>query len=584
MSATPENENGESYRVGRFLAPYRGRLVFVFGVMVVNTFLGLLNPWFIQQLIDRVLLARRPDLLWIFGVAIVSVALFRFGSGVLQSYVYTGVTSRILLDMRRDFLAHLQKLSLRFFSRTRFGDIVTRFNRDLSQLQELTTGALLAFLTSCLTLLGTVSWALYYDWQLFLLAAIPFPFALLIARLFRARVQRLTRKLRELATDLASMVIETVTGIRTIRVFGRERGELSRFVGIGHKMIRSILSLQLTNAFASGLPRLCLVGASVIVYTVGGAKVIRGEAQLGELIALGMYVAMIFQPLMSLVDLYLQLVQARVSLDRVREMRELPPDITEDATAVPLEDFKGTLAFEDVRFRYRPDQALLEGLSFAVPAGQTVALVGASGAGKSTIVDLVYRFLDPESGTVRIDGQDVRGLRMRGVRNAMALVSQEDFLFHAPLIENVRYGNPDATREDALNAARMAGLDEVVPVLADGYDTVVGERGAQLSGGQRQRVSIARALLRKPRVLVLDEATSALDYAADRSIREAIRGLMAQATTLIITHRLTSLGEVDRVLLLQEGRIVEEGAPDELLARDSLFKALLAAQGRRGSE
>jgi len=583
VPAITENERPERYRIGRFLAPYRGRLFLVFGVMVVNTFLGLLNPWFIQQLIDRVLLARRPDLLWVFGVAIVSVALFRFGSGVLQSYVYTGVTSRILLDMRRDFLAHLQKLSLRFFSRTRFGDIVTRFNRDLSQLQELTTGALLAFLTSILTLIGTVSWALYYDWQLFLLAAIPFPAALLIARLFRSRVQRITRKLRELATDLASMVIETVTGIRTIRVFGRERGELSRFVGIGHRMIRSILSLQLTNAFASGLPRLCLVGASVIVYTVGGAKVIRGETGLGELIAIGMYVAMIFQPLMSLVDLYLQLVQARVSLDRVREMRELPPDIVEDPTAPVLADMRGAIRFDAVRFRYREDQPLLEELSFEILAGETVALVGASGAGKSTVVDLLYRFLDPEAGSVSIDGADLRTIRMRGVRESMALVSQEDFLFHAPLIENVRYGNPAATREDALEAARMAGLDEVVPVLADGYDTVVGERGAQLSGGQRQRVSIARALLRKPRILVLDEATSALDYAADRSIREATGRLMSEATTLIITHRLSSLSGVDRVLLLQDGRILEEGPPEELLASGGAFQKMLAQQELRSA-
>ena len=258
------------YSVLPFLKPYRLRLAAILAVMVITTFLGLLNPWFVQQLIDRIILGGRTDLLWVFAAAIFGVAAFRFLIGVAQSYIYVGVTSRILLDMRRDFLEHLHRLSLRFFSGTRFGDIITRFNRDLTQLQEIATGALLGFITSLLTLIGTVCWALYYNWWLFLIAAIPFPVALLITRPFRGRVRALTQRLRVLAQDLASLVVETLTGMRTVRVFGRERREQLRFVSQGHRLIRGILSFQLTNAFATGLPRLLLVISTVIVYSVGG--------------------------------------------------------------------------------------------------------------------------------------------------------------------------------------------------------------------------------------------------------------------------------------------------------------------------
>lgn len=547
----------QSYSVLRFLGPYWPRLGLVFAIMVVSTFLGLLHPWFVQLLIDRILLEAREDLLWIFAALLLGVALFRFGIGVLQTYVYAGLTSRILLDMRADFLAHLQTLSLRFFGGARFGDIITRFNRDLSQLQEISTGALLGFVTSCLTLIGTIAWALAYDWQLFLIAAIPFPFALLVAWPFRRRIRRLTQDLRELSAQLASMVVEVITGIRTVRTYGRERKELSRFVGKGHELVRKNLSFQITHSVAGGLPRTFVVISSITVYIVGGRQVIRGEMRLGELVAMGMYTGMVYAPLMSIVELYLQLVQSRVSLDRVREYREMKPEVFEDPDAPHPKPVEGSIRFEGVGFRYRPDQALLGGVDFEIQAGETVALVGPSATGKSTIVDLLFRFLDPLEGRVLIDGQDLRDVRVAAIRREMSVVSQDEHLFHASLLDNIRYGKRGASREEAQEAARLAGINEFLGDLPDGIDTLVGERGRQLSGGQRQRVSIARAVLRKPRILVLDEATSALDDESDRSIRAALKPVMDAATTLIITHRAVALDSVDRVLELEDGRIRE---------------------------
>ena len=546
------------YSVLRFLKPYIPRLSIVLGILTIGTFLGLLNPWFIQQLIDRILLEARPDLLWIFGAAILGAALFRFSLGILQAWVYTAATSLVLLDMRRDFLEHLQRLPLKYFAGTRFGDIVARFNRDLSRLQEVSTGALLGLLTSAMTLVGTISWALWYDAELFAIAAIPFPFAVAVAWPFRSKIRSLTEHIRELASDLSSIVAETISGVRTVRQLGREKKEAAKFMAKSHQMIRKILSFQITNSFASGLPRLFVVTASVIVYTVGGRRFIQGEMELGALVAMGMYVGMIFAPLTSIVEYWLQLVQAKVSLERVREVRELEPGTEDAADAVVPDSVRGHLRFEGVRFRHESERPLLEGVDLEILPGETVALVGKSGAGKSTMVDLLFRFLDPQAGAITIDGVDLRALSMTAVRPRMAVVSQDEFLFHDTLRENIRYGAAGSTDDDLDRAVRLSGIDTFLGELPEGLDTVLGERGLRLSAGQRQRVSIARAVLRDPAILVLDEATSALDFEADHALRAALREMAEDATILVITHRLSTLGSVDRIFVLDEGRVTEQ--------------------------
>jgi ATP-binding cassette subfamily B protein len=573
MSKMPPT--GPRYGWLRFLRPYQMRLALVLGVLIVTTGLGLLQPFFIQQLIDQVLLQGREDLIWIFPVAILTIATIRFGLGVFHAMMYASITTRVLLDMRVDFVEHLQKMSPRFFSGTRFGDVIIRLNRDLTQLQELSTGALLGFASHSLTLVGVTTAALLYQPRLFLICAIPFPVALAIGFSYRGPIRRLTRTLRQLAADLASQVMETLSGMRTVKTHGRERGELARFLNIGHQMLRKVLQFQRTRAMASGLPRLCLVISSAILYSYGGLMVVSGEMPLGVLVALGLYLGMAFAPLHALVELYLQLVQGKVALERVREIREQLPEVIEVDGATHCDSIGATIELDAVQFRYHPDQPLLEKLSLRLDPSETVALVGASGAGKSTIVDLMLRFLDPQQGQIRIDGTDLKTLQSASYRRHLALVSTETFLFHGSIRDNILFGKPSATDEEMRQAAIKVGLPAALGADSAGLETIVGERGEQLSAGQKQRVGIARALLREPSFLILDEATAHLDLASDRQIRDAIAELMEDATTLVITHRVSTIADVDRILVLDQGRIVEQGTPKELMRAGTAFQELL---------
>ncbi|MBT7639371.1 MAG: ABC transporter ATP-binding protein [Planctomycetes bacterium] len=573
MSKMPPT--GPRYGWLRFLRPYQMRLALVLGVLIVTTGLGLLQPFFIQQLIDQVLLQGREDLIWIFPVAILTIATIRFGLGVFHAMMYASITTRVLLDMRVDFVEHLQKMSPRFFSGTRFGDVIIRLNRDLTQLQELSTGALLGFASHSLTLVGVTTAALLYQPKLFLICAIPFPVALAIGFSYRGPIRRLPQTLRQLAADLASQVMETLSGMRTVKTHGRERGELARFLNIGHQMLRKVLQFQRTRAMASGLPRLCLVISSAILYSYGGLMVVSGEMPLGVLVALGLYLGMAFAPLHALVELYLQLVQGKVALERVREIREQLPEVIEVDGATHCDSIGATIELDAVQFRYHPDQPLLEKLSLRLDPSETVALVGASGAGKSTIVDLMLRFLDPQQGQIRIDGTDLKTLQSASYRRHLALVSTETFLFHGSIRDNILFGKPSATDEEMRQAAIKVGLPAALGADSAGLETIVGERGEQLSAGQKQRVGIARALLREPSFLILDEATAHLDLASDRQIRDAIAELMEDATTLVITHRVSTIADVDRILVLDQGRIVEQGTPKELMRAGTAFQELL---------
>ena len=537
------------WRVRAFLRPVRGLLVLVLMLMVIGVALGLAQPIFVRYLIDAVILEAREDRLWLFGAAFLGAGLVRFGLGIIQARAYAGLTARVLLDLRLDFLAHLQTLDLRFFARTRFGDIVTRFNRDLSQLQEIATGALLGFVMAVLTLTGAITISLLIAPDLFLLAAAPFPIAILLTACFRPRVRRLTERLREHSQEMASTVTESIIGMRTVRVFGREKGEQVRFLGVGHRLFREVLGFQVTHAVASGLPRLCLLASSIVLYWVGGIRVIRGELGLGDLVALGLYLTIAFGPLGSLVELWLQVIGARVSLGRIREMRCLSPAGGSPPDPIAPGPLEGAVELVDLHFSHG-DVPLLRGLQGTIPPGEKVAILGRSGVGKSTLVDLLLGFLEPDRGKILFDGKELATLTRERVREQCGVVLAETFLFHGTVAENIRFGDPLATSEEIAQAATLAGLpsQDLTATLA----RVVGERGAQLSAGEKQRIGLARALVRTPKILFLDEATSDLDPATEREILERLSALPQEPTIIAVTHRGAVADWADRTWTIGE--------------------------------
>lgn len=550
----------------------------VFFLSILATLFGLGYPLFTKFFIDEVLLKGNTRLLIILTVGMFVIALLGFLLASVNRYLYTWISARILFDMRMALYRHLQSLSLRFYTKTRIGEILARINTDLAEIQRITTDVLLNSFTNFLTLIGTVGFLLWLSYKLFLVSSLLLPFAALGLRYFRPRIADKTREIRDRNADLGSFLIETFQGIKLIKAFGAEELELERFARKHQAYIQAVLDLQKLSIFSGGISGLLLPATSLLVFLYGGHLVITGRMTLGDLIAFSAYLIRAFGPLQGLMGLYVQLQRARISLQRVFELMALEPEIKEKEGAISLESIKGEVEFEGVSFGYEPDKPILQNVSFRIPAGTTVAIVGPSGMGKTTLIDLLLRFYDPQKGSIKIDGIDLRDLKIQSLRNHIGVVGQETFLFHATIEENIRYGKNNASREEIIRAARTAYIHDFIESLPQKYETVVGERGVRLSGGERQRVAIARAILKSPRILILDEATSSLDWMSEQQVRTALAELMKGRTTLIVTHRLSSIQNAHQILVIHEGQIVQQGLHEDLLKIEGLYRQLYEAE------
>jgi ABC-type multidrug transport system fused ATPase/permease subunit len=550
----------------------------VFFLSILATLFGLGYPLFTKFFIDEVLLKGNTQLLVILTIGMFVIALLGFLLASVNRYLYTWISARILFDMRMALYRHLQSLSLRFYTKTRIGEILARINTDLAEIQRITTDVLLNSFTNFLTLIGTVGFLLWLNYRLFLVSSLLLPFAALGLRYFRPRIADKTREIRDRNADLGSFLIETFQGIKLIKAFGAEELELERFTRKHQAYIQAVLDLQKLSIFSGGISGLLLPATSLLVFLYGGHLVITGRMTLGDLIAFSAYLIRAFGPVQGLMGLYVQLQRARISLQRVFELMALEPEIKEKEGAISLESIKGEVEFEGVSFGYEPDKPILQNVSFRVPAGTTVAIVGPSGMGKTTLIDLLLRFYDPQKGSIKIDGVDLRDLKVQSLRNHIGVVGQETFLFHTTIEENIRYGKNNASREEVIRATRAAYIHDFIESLPQKYETVVGERGVRLSGGERQRVAIARAILKSPRILILDEATSSLDWMSEQQVRTALAELMRGRTTLIVTHRLSSIQNAHQILVLHEGQIVQQGLHEDLLKVEGLYRQLYEAE------
>jgi ATP-binding cassette subfamily B protein len=527
----------EYRRVLGFLRPYRGRLILVIAVSLVSTLLGLAQPYISKLLIDEALLRRNWNALLLVAGLMVAVTVLGFALNILSSYRYVQVSAGVLFDMRLALYQHLQRLSPRFYARTRLGDIVSRLNNDIAEVQRVTSDALLSLLANIVFLIGSAAIMLWMEWRLFLLSVAVLPVSALALRHYQQRLTGRVRTLRERSADIGSFLIESLQGMRLVVTSAAEDHEVARFRERNRGFVDALLQMQLTSYLAGGAPGAILTLSTAALFLYGGKLVIDGSLTIGSLVAILAYHLRLLGPVQNLMSLHTNLVAGAVSLSRLFELQDAPVEVIERPDAARLVHTEGSITFENVTFRYDPDTPVLEAVSFHVPAGTVCAVVGPSGAGKSTIADLILRLYDPDSGRILLDGRDLRDLRLADLRRAVALVEQTPYLFHTSIRENISYACPDATADQITAAARAASLPGP-------YDTIVGERGTALSAGERQRIAIARALLRDPRILVLDEPTAALDAANEQAIAPVLRG----RTVILITHKPALMALADQVV------------------------------------
>ncbi|MYC18926.1 MAG: ABC transporter ATP-binding protein [Gemmatimonadales bacterium] len=559
-----------------YVRPYAGALLPVVLLSTAGTALGLALPYLSKAMIDDAILGGDfPLLLRIVGLFI-GITILGFGANVASGMRYTRVSAGILFDMRLALYRHLQRLSPRFYARTPFGDIVSRINSDIGEIQRVTADAALGLFGNVLFLIGTMGMLIYLDARLFLAGLVALPPSLWALVRYRNRLEGRVRHLRERSADIGSFLIETLQGVRTVVASNAQEREAARFGRHNDRFVRALMSMRRYTYLAGGLPGVLLQTGTAAVFLYGGYRVITEATTLGTFVAFMAYQMRLLFPVQALMGLYANLASARASLVRVHELFDTPLEVVEADAVERLGRAAGALVLEDVRLGFGRGGEVLEGVSLEVPAGQVIALVGASGSGKSTIADLLSRQLDPDGGRVLLDGRDLRVLALADVRRNVAVVEQDPFIFHASIAENVRYAKPDATDLEVTGALAAAALDGLLASLPEGAGTVVGERGRQLSAGERQRVAVARAFLADPAVLVFDEATGALDPASEAQVLEGYAALMRGRTTVLITHRPELARRAERVVVLRDGRVAQDGRPAELDGRPGAFRTLFA--------
>jgi ATP-binding cassette subfamily B protein len=563
----------ELRRAIAYVLPYWRRLALVVALSGISTALSLSLPYLSKTLIDSALVGRNS------GALYRTVALFALASAAgfvltaITGLRYTRVSADVLFDMRLALYRHLQRLSPRFYARTPLGDILARVNNDVGEVQRVAAESLLAWVGNLLFLAGSVIAMFWLDAKLALIALAMVPVSVWALSRVRTELAARVKTVREASSAIGSFLIETLQAVRLVVTSNAQSREVEAFRRRNTTFIDALMSMQLWSYLSGSVPGLLLSLGYGAVFIYGGRRVIGGSLTLGTFVAFMAYQMRLLQPVQALMGLYASLATVQVSLTRVHELLDLPPDVVESSAPIRLPAVLGAIQFDNVTIDLGRGQVLRD-VSFAIARGERLALVGPSGSGKSTIADLVLRLLDPDSGMVRLDGHDVKELALDDLRRHVVLVDQEPFVFHTTIADNIRYARPDASNDEVRAAAQAAGIDEFVSRLPAGYATIVGERGSALSAGERQRIALARALLLDPAVLVLDEPTAALDPVAERHALAGYEHVMRGRTTLVITHRMALAAAADRVLVLGDAGIVEQGRPTELRAQGGAFARL----------
>ena len=571
-------------RILSYIKPY----LHILSIALLCTMLAaagnLYLPWIFRDMIDKVLNAKDYYMLNVISASIVVIFLLRgiflYGQNYLMSYV----GQHVIIDIRSEVFRKLQRLSMSFYDKNKTGTIMSYVTNDVNALQGAMVDNTIELVTEGIILIGSVCAMIYLDWKLTLFTILTFPVVLYFMNYFGKKIRRSGGQIQEATADITSVLQESVSSARVVKSFVREQYEIERF----ERENEANLKANLKNAkyMATLTPTIEFVAALgvTLILWYGGNNVIAGETTAGSLVAFLAYAVNISNPIKRITRVSGNIQKALAAAQRVFDVLDLREEVRDLPDAKALPAVTGNVSFEHVTFSYNTGDEILHDLSFTAKPGQAIGLVGPSGAGKSTVASLLPRFYDCDAGTIRIDGTDIRHVTLDSLRNQVGIVPQETILFNGSVYDNILYGSLDATKEEIEAAAKAANAHDFIMELPEGYNTMLGDRGVNISGGQRQRIAIARAILKDPRILILDEATSALDTESERVVQEALNRLMVGRTSIIIAHRLSTIKNADRILVLDKGKLVEDGTHEELMAKNGLYAHLYQIQYRTNKE
>ncbi|RNC85644.1 MAG: ATP-binding cassette domain-containing protein [Balneola sp.] len=560
--------------------PYRKRFYFATVVVLIGSGIWLSVPLGLRELLDAVFEQGNDQLLNLLAIGLMVLFVLQAAFTFMGNYHLEWVGERVVTDLRKKVYEHLHKLGFRFFAERRLGEITSRLTNDVGSIRTALTDSLPQLLTISFSLIGSVSLMVVLNWRLSAVIFATVPFVTIATRYFGQKIRKLSRGIQDELADSTAVAEDALGAVRLVKAFVREDYEVNRYSTAIEKLFKTVRrKVVLTQFFWSGVG-IMFMSTLVIIFWYGGKEVLADRLTAGDLVAFIIYALNISRSISQTSRLYTAVNTAAGASERIFELLEEIPEIEDKEGALPLAEIEGSISVQDLSFAYEDERVILNKLSFEVEAGQTIALVGPSGAGKTTLLNLLPRFYDPQRGDIKVDGHSIKEVQVKSLRDHISIVPQEVHLFGTSIKENIQYGNLEASDEEIIEAAKDANAHEFINEIPEAYDALIGEKGVKLSGGQRQRLAIARAILKDPKILLLDEATSSLDSESEAQVQDALYRLMKGRTTFVIAHRLSTIQNADRILVLDKGKIVEDGTHQELLAKGGLYSHLYELQFR----